>query len=175
MLKVIAATTLAVPVAIAGAAAATGIMVVDVNPADGPHIVVPVPLAMAQMAASFVPEQELGIDDHDLAELREHLPEARELVRAIVDAPDGELVRVEERNGGLVSVSKRGDALEVYVDQDDDHVEVTVPLSLAERALEDLASGRVRPAALISELRRQRWTDLVEVHSGGDHVRIWMF
>jgi hypothetical protein len=175
MLKVIAATALAVPVALAGAAAATGILVVDVNPADGPHIVVPVPLGIAQMALSFVPEQQLEIDDHELDELREHLPAARELIRALVDAPDGELVRVEERDGALVTVAKRGDALEVYVDDHDDHVEVTVPLSLAERALDDVASGRIRPAALISELRSQRWTDLVEVHSGGDHVRIWMF
>jgi len=175
MLKVVAATVLAVPVAVAGAAAATGIMVVDVNPADGPHIVVPVPLGIAQMALSFVPEQELDMDDHELEELRDHLPEARELIRAIVDAPDGEFVRVEQRNGGLVTVAKRGGTLEVYVDDDDDHVEVNVPLSLAERALEDVASGRVRPAALLSELRSQRWTDLVEVHSGGDHVRIWMF
>lgn len=175
MLKIVAATVLAVPVAVAGAAAATGIMVVDVNPADGPHIVVPVPLGLAQMALSFVPEQEFEIDDHDLDELRDHLPEARELIRAIMDAPDGEFVRVEERNGALVTVSKRGDTLEVYVDDDEDHVEVTVPLSLAERALEDVASGRIRPAALLSELRSQRWTDLVEVHSGGDHVRVWMF
>jgi hypothetical protein len=137
--------------------------------------VVPVPLGLAQMALSFVPEQQLLIDDDELDELREHLPEVRELIRAIVDAPDGEFVRVEERNGGLVTVAKRGDALEVFVDDDDDHVEVTLPLSLAERAIEDLASGRIRPAALVRELRSQRWTDLVEVHSGGDHVRIWMF
>jgi hypothetical protein len=175
MLKMVAATVLAVPVAMAGAAAATGIMVVDVNPGDGPRIVVPVPLGLAQMALSFVPEQELDIDDHDLDELREHLPEARELIRAIIEAPDGEFVRVEERNGTLVTVAKRGGALEVYVDDDEDHVEVTVPLGLAERALEDVASGRVRPAALLSELRSYRWTDLVEVHSGEDHVRIWMF
>lgn len=175
MLKVVAATALAIPAALVGLAAGTGVMVVDVKPADGPRIVVPVPLALAQAAAAFVPGHAMQIPAEEVAELRQHLPAIQGILQALAEAPDAELVRVEERNGHVVSVTKRGDLVEVLVDGAREHVEATVPLALVERALEMLADGRMRPAALIGELRRQRWTDLVEVHDGGDHVRVWLF
>jgi hypothetical protein len=58
MLKLILAGAVAVPVAGAGVVAATGVAWVDVREGGGggTRIVLPVPLALAETAAAFVPE-----------------------------------------------------------------------------------------------------------------------
>ena len=55
MLLKIGAALAAVPLAMAGVVAGTGVVVVDVRSSDGPHIVVPVPLILAETAGHLVP------------------------------------------------------------------------------------------------------------------------
>ena len=50
-------------------------------------------------------------------------------------------------------------------------VTVNVPLAMALAALPD-AKGRISTAALASSLWSTRFTDLVEVHDGEEHVKI---
>jgi hypothetical protein len=96
---------------------------------------------------------------------------AREVIEALAEAADGELVRVEERDQTVV-VEKRGDALHVLVDSDGDHVEVNVPLEMALRALPDHA-GRISPSGLLASLSEARFSTLVEVRSrDGEHVKV---
>jgi hypothetical protein len=101
--------------------------------------------------------------------LRRHLSAAREIVVALAEAPDGELVRVQEP-GTTVVVEKRGDSLHVQVHDGDDDVEVNVPLDVVLEAVP--ADGRIDAGALVGALRQARLTKLADVRSGGDHVQI---
>jgi hypothetical protein len=169
MLKLILAGAVAVPVAGAGVVAATGVAWVDVREggSNGTHIVLPVPLALAQTAAAFVPDHKQHIH---VGAAAKYLPIAREALEALADGPDGELVRVEERNEQVV-ITKVGRSLHVQVKDDGEEVEVNVPI---EMALEVLGpDGTISPSRAIGALRHARLTKLVEVHGrDGEQVKI---
>jgi hypothetical protein len=172
MLK--AAAALAIPVAMFGAVASTSFLVVDVRETgpDGVRIVLPVPLILAQAAASFVPESQARVD---VPEIEEYLPAAEKLVAALRDVPDAELVRVEERDE-LVTVSKVGDVLEVRVHgSDGENVSVNVPLSAVEEILASAEGGTIDVRDAIAALRGVSRTNLVEVHDGDEHVKVWIW
>ena len=170
MVKLMA--VLSVPVAFLAAVASLGVVVVDVREGgpDGHHIVVPVPLAVAQTALAFAPEERLRVK---LDRAAPHLPLAREVLQALAAGPDGELVRVEEP-GEQVVVTKVGDTLRVRVHDRNDDVTVNVPLPLAMAALPD-SQGRIPMASLAGALGGVRFTDLVDVRSGDDHVKVYVW
>jgi hypothetical protein len=147
MLKL--AIILGIPVAMLATVASLGVVVVDVREGgpDGHRIMVPFPLVFAQAA--------------------------REVVEALAAAPDGELVRVEERDQQVV-VAKEGGTLKVRVTGRRENLTVNVPLHLALQALPG-ADGRIPTAALAGALSSVRFTDLVEVKDGGDQVRVWVW
>jgi hypothetical protein len=169
------AIILGVPIALLATVASLGVVVVDVREGgpDGHRIVVPVPLVFAQaalaVAPAFAPADEMRIPDEAL----EHMGLAREVLEALAAAPDGELVRVEERDQ-LVVVAKQGRSLRVRVSGERENVNVNVPLHLALQALPD-EHGRIRTAALAGALGGVRFTDLVEVQDGNDHVRVYVW
>ena len=167
MVKLLA--VLSVPAALVAGVASLGIVVVDVREAGpaGTHIVVPVPLVLAQAALTFVPEQKVRMK---LDRAEKYLPLAREALEALAQSADGELVRVEEP-GEEVVITKEGDTLHVRVHDEDDDVTVNVPLRLALAAVPD-ARGRVRMADVAVALGSTRFTDVVDVRSGGDHVKV---
>jgi hypothetical protein len=170
MLK-IAVIAAAVPTALVAGVASLGVMVVDVREGgpNGHHFVIPVPLVVAQAALGFVPPEQTRVP---LGEAARHLPMAREVIEALADGPDGELVRVEE-NDQLVVITKVGKSLHVHVQEqgNDVNVNVNVPLSLALAALPD-EDGRISTGEIAGALWSTRFTDLVEVHEGDDHVKI---
>ena len=167
MVKLLA--ILSVPAALVAGVASLGVVVVDVREGgpDGTHIVVPVPLVLAQAALTFVPEEKVRVK---LDRAEKFLPLAREMVEALAQGPDGELVRVEEP-GEEVVITKEGDNLHVRVQDKDDDVTVNVPLRLAMAAVPD-AHGRIRMADLVVALGSTRFTELADVHSGADHVKV---
>jgi hypothetical protein len=174
MLKL--AVILGIPVAMMATIASLGVVVVDVREGgpDGHRIVVPVPLVFAQAALAFAPavthaDEKLRVP----AEAAEHMGLAREVVEALAAAPDGELVRVEERDQQVV-ITKEGRSLKVRVTGRNENVSVNVPLHLALSALPG-PDGRIRTAALAGALSSVRFTDLVEVQDGKDHVRVWVW
>jgi hypothetical protein len=170
------AVILGIPIAFLATVASLGVMVVDVREGgpDGHRILVPVPLVLAQaalaVAPALAPMDELRIPDR---EALRHMGVAREVLQALADAPDGELVRVEEGDE-LVVVAKEGHSLRVRVRGDRENVSVNIPLHLALQALPD-ADGRIRTAALAGALSSVRFTDLVDVQDGDDHVRVWVW
>jgi hypothetical protein len=170
MLKLVLAGAVAVPMAGAGVVAATGVAWVDVREGgrDGSHIVVPVPLVLAQTALQFVPQAERRMDVG--REARKYLPIAREAIQALADGPDGELVRVEDRDE-LVVIEKVGDTLRVHVKDRGEDVLVNVPF---EAALEVIGEdGTLSPARAVQALRHARFTKLVEVNGrDGERVKI---
>jgi len=170
MVKLMA--VLSVPAALLAAVASLGVVVVDVREGGpgGTRIVVPVPLFVAQTALSLVPADKTRVD---LDRAAEHLPLAREVLEALADGPDGELVRVEEP-GERVVIVKEGAVLRVRVVGRDEDVTVNVPLALALAALPD-ERGQVSPLLLAGALGTARFTDLVDVRSGGDHVKVYVW
>src|SRR5512139_1600418 len=120
------AILLGVPIALLATVASLGVVVVDVREGgpDGSRIVVPVPLVFAQaalaVAPAVAPADKLRIPDN---EALEHIGLAREVLEALAKAPDGELVRVEERNE-LVVITKEGRSLRVRVSGERENVNV---------------------------------------------------
>jgi hypothetical protein len=169
------AVILGVPIALLATVASLGVVVVDVREGgpDGHHIVVPFPLVLAQaavaVAPALAPADKVRVPDEAL----EHMGVAREVLQALAEAPDGELVRVEERDE-LVVITKEGRSLRVRVSGSRENVSVNVPLSLALQALPD-EEGHIRTAALAGALAGVRFTDLVDVQDGKDHVRVWVW
>jgi hypothetical protein len=173
MLKL--AVILGAPLAMLATVASLGVVVVDVREGgpDGNRIVVPVPLVLAQAAVALSP---IAAPDHAMrlpSEAREHMGLAREVLEALAAAPDGEFVRVEERDQQVV-IRKEGRMFKVNVSGERENVSVNVPLHLALAALPG-EDGRIRTGALAGALSGVRFTDLVEVRDGKDHVRIWVW
>jgi hypothetical protein len=170
------AVVLGAPIAALATVASLGVMVVDVREGgpDGHHIVVPVPLVLAQAALAVAPvvapPDKLRVPQ---GEALEHVGLARDLIDALAKAPDGELVRVEEPDEQVV-ITKQGRALHVNVHGRGEDVDVNVPLHLALQALPD-RHGRIHTGALAASLGSLRFTDLVHVKDGRDEVRIWVW
>jgi hypothetical protein len=169
MLKILLAGAVAVPIAGAGVVAGTGVAWVDVKEggANGTRIVLPVPLVLAQTAAAFVPVHKAKVE---MGRAKEYLPLARRVVEALADGPDGELVRVEEKDE-LVVITKVKGMLEIRVSDNGEEVAVNVPLEMALALIQE--DGDISPFAAVGALRHARFTELVNVKShGGDEVKI---
>ena len=172
MLLKIGAVLASIPVALGAVVAGTGVMVVDVRDSDGTHIVVPVPLLLAETAARFAPTQAAEVAVHrQLTRARRYLPVAEEVLAAVAEGPDGELVRVDDGDEH-VRVTKAGDILQVRVESPRERVAVNVPFGLARQALRQARGGRVSAGDLVAALHRARLTRLADVRDGGDHVTI---
>ena len=173
MLKMILIGAVAVPAIAAGSVAATGVVVVDVKePRGGHHIVVPVPLALAQVAAAFVPLDKTRV--HLPREAEQYMPVARQVLEALATAEDGELVRVEEP-GQKVSVRKEGDVLRINVDDGDEHVKVQVPISLALSVLPE-SGGQFSASQAVWALQHARLTEVVNVQGrDGEQVTVTIY
>ena len=172
MLLKIAAVLASIPMALGVVVAGTGVMVVDVKEADGTRIVVPVPLLLAETAARFAPTQQAeAAVQRQLSRARRYLPVAEEVLAAVAESPDFELVRVDDGEEH-VRVRKVGDVLQVRVEGPNENVDVNVPFDLARQVLRQSRSGRVVPADLVAALRQARLTRIADVRDGGDHVTI---
>jgi hypothetical protein len=172
MLLKIGAALAAVPLAMAGVVAGTGVVVVDVRPSDGPHIVVPVPLILAETAGHLAPVDKTERAFRGLDRAQKYLPLAEDMLKAIEDAPDFEMVRVEDDNED-VRISKVGHELQIRVHDDHENVSVNVPLRTAREILAQARNGRhLDPGEIIASLRSARMTNLVEVEGRDEHVKI---
>jgi hypothetical protein len=171
MLLKIGAALAAVPLAMVGVVAGTGVVVVDVRPADGPRIVVPVPLLLAETAARLAPAHATEHAMRGLHRAQRYLPVAEEVMAAIAEAPDAELVSVED-GPEHVRISKVGGVLQIRVDGRRERVAVNVPIDLVQDTLRKAHHGRLYPEDFVALLRQARMTDLVDVVDGDDHVKI---
>ena len=171
--KILLASAIAVPVATTATVAATGVAWIDVKEGgrDGHRIVLPVPLLLAETAAAFIPQKELdmGLPPEAVA----HLSAAREVLQALAASPDGEYVRVEEEDQQVL-IEKAGDTLHIRVHgQDGEDVTVNLPLCAVSEIID--RHGRLAPARVVGLLRHARFSTLVDVRQGDDHVKITVF
>lgn len=168
-LKIAGGLTLAAGVGVAS----MDYVVVDVKPGkDEPRIVVPVPLLVAEAALAFVPDADMDLKMDD--EARRYLPVARELIAELRTIPDAELVRVEDE-GERVTVTKRGQTLEVRVAKGEERVAVNLPLDCVEDLLRSAGTGRIDVRRALRSLHGFGRTDLVEVVDGQEHVRVYVW
>ena len=96
---------------------------------------------------------------------------AEEVLAALAEGPDGELVRVDDGDEH-VRVTKAGDVLQVRVESPRENVAVNVPLDVARQVLRQARDGRIAPGDVVAALRHARLTRLADVRDGGDHVTI---
>jgi len=173
MLKFVLIGAVAVPAIAAGSVAATGVAVVDVKEAgNGHHFVIPVPLALAQAAAAFVPDHKMPV--HMVGEAQRYLPAARQALSALAAVEDAELVRVEEP-GEKVSIRKEGDILHIRVEDKGEKVNVQVPISLALAVLPD-SGERITASGAVWALQHARLTQIVDVQGAdGEHVSVTIY
>lgn len=148
----------------------TDTVVVDVREGgpDGHHIVVPVPLPLAQLALNFAPEEETTITCPELWRYRDAIGRVVEELRK---APDGELVRVEEADT-FVSIRKEGSQLLVYVEEDESTVKVKFPLKAVKRFLARLDGDTFTARDLLASASNTMHGQVVHVRDGDDEVKI---
>jgi hypothetical protein len=169
------AAVLAVPFALLATMASLGVVVVDVQEGgpDGHRIIVPAPLVLAQAALAVAPAiagEEMRLPTEEIP----HVEVARDIIKALAEAPDGILVKVEEPDE-QVEIRKEGDKIVVRVQgKNGEDLSVNAPLSLALSALPD-ADGSISAVKMAGALGTVRFTDLVDVHDGDTHVRVWVW
>lgn len=148
-------------------------VVVDITTADTGHLVVPCPLMVPRVAAAFIPDD--AFEDAVVpAELREHREAVLAAVKALLDAPDATLVRVNDPET-RVEITKRGHLLEIAVDSDDAVVHCTVPIDGVYEALEEWDWEHVDPELVFDILDRAPGGTLVSVKADDADVdiRVW--
>jgi hypothetical protein len=164
------AAVLALPLMFVGVLASSSCLIVDVKEGgpDGLHLVIPVPLVLAQAAVAFVPAAHTRVP---CPEAKEYLPVAESIIDELRTVPDMELVRVEE-DDELVVISKIDDNLEVEVYSDREEVSVSLPLTAVADILASFDGETFDASEVIAALRGISNTELVHVRDGDEEVKI---
>jgi hypothetical protein len=102
------------------------------------------------------------------------MPVAKQVLAALAEAEDGELVRVEEPNE-KVSIRKEGDLLKIQVDDNGEHVKVQVPISLALSVLPE-SGNQFSASQAVWALQHARLTEIVNVQGrDGEQVSVTVY
>lgn len=174
MLVKFAALTL-LPVALVGGVVAnSSVMIVEVD-ADDVHIMVPVPLSLAQVAVAFAPDEVKYIQVEEIGEFLPFLDRFVEELRTIPN--DVMLVEVID-HGDHVRIYKEEDTLRIQVEERrDTTVNVRVPLASLAAMVDayDTDTNTFRTTRLVGALRAAPSGDLVHVIDGDEevHIRMW--
>jgi hypothetical protein len=155
-------------------AGAGGVVVVDVQEGgpDGHHLIVPVPLALAQVALSFAPAEARHVVCPEFAPYQDL---AVRVLEELEKAPDCTLVLVEEGDES-VRIRKKGRSLTVDVVEGDlEEVHVTLPIRSAVRFVESYDGESFNTREALRGLRGLGPGTVVSVKDAEDRVRIHTF
>lgn len=169
MLKTAVLVLASIPVVLAAMLLSSSCVVVDVKQADGPRIIVPVPLFVARAALAFAPPEAKHVSIPELAEYRDV---AEQILSELLDALDGILVEVRD-NGEHMLIEKVGDRLKI--DGDDEEVSVTVPITLVLDILDSYDGEELSSASVLAALSSVSRTELVHVKTKDEEVRVWIW
>ena len=133
------------------------------------HIKVPFPLLLADIATGFIPD-EVFEDARIPPEARVHKELVLETMRALLDSPDAEFVKVRTEDAN-VDIYKEGDTLRIAVDADEAVVRCNVPIDGILEALEKWDWETVDPQMAFDILHAADNGDLVTVATE-DGVRV---
>lgn len=171
-MKVILLTVAAIPLLLLGMIASSSFVIVDVTTEDGPHIVIPVPLALAQTALRFAP---IEVRDIPVAEIQEYAPIIDELVDELSAMPDAVLVEVEDGQDHVL-VEKVGDEIAVSVrERGEDKVDVHIPLAMLRDVVDSFDGESLELHKILRSIGTVSNRDLVHVKDGGDEVKVWIW
>lgn len=154
------------------AALFTSWIVVDVRTTgtDAVNLKLPVPLPLVRAATAFIPKEKLGT-----VKLPPELKENRELIlrslRALLEAPDGALVRVSS-DEAKVLIEKKDRTLHVHVEAEDGRVHCAIPIKGVIKALERWDWEHVDPRLATRILASARRGPLVTVDQPDAHVAV---
>ena len=171
MLKAAAIVVLSIPLLFVGVCLSSSSVVVDVRPADGPRIIVPVPLFVARAALAFAPDEATHIE---IPELDDYADVAEQIVDELLDATDGVLVEVHD-GGEHVLIAKVGDEIEIEVDGDEEQVSVRLPLTVVADILESYDGENLETREVLEALSTLSRTDLIHVRTADEEVKIWIW
>jgi hypothetical protein len=147
------------------------------EPGKNTKVRVNLPLTVVEAALKAAPETiEAGGKIHIGGRHGRHLSiaELRDAWAQLKAAGDSELVTVEEDDGDLVTVARRGDLVQVRVEDrgDGDTVRVDVPSAVVD-ALLSAPGEQFNVRAAMSELRKMKG-EIVSVKDRDSVVRIWI-
>lgn len=103
---------------------------------DGTRIWLPVPALLVEVGMRFVPARQL---QDASAQIRPWLPAIRAASTELERCPDATLVEVESRTEHVL-VSKRGDSLQIDVQDDEDTVHVSVPVEFVSSMADEIGA-----------------------------------
>jgi hypothetical protein len=151
---------------------ATGVVLVDVRETgcDNMHLTIPVPLALAQVALTFAPDEAKYIRCPQFARYQEV---TLKVLHELEKAPDGVLVEVHDGSDDVV-IRKDGRLLRISVKSaDGESVECALPIKGAIQAVRAYdGQGFPTKAALYALRHSPRGRTLVHVKDGSDEVHI---
>ena len=105
--------------------------------ADGINLSIPLPVNLAHIALSLIPDEDLA---DARAELEPWLPLVDAVLSELARCPDGPLVEVEGPDE-TVTIVKQGRKLIVDVETRDESVHVSIPIRGIARLIDRLGSG----------------------------------
>lgn len=149
---------------------------VQVEEAKGSKVHVNVPLSLLEIAMSAAPQR--VFDDKHIRINGRHdlkIADMRRMWAELKAAGETEFVRVQdEDDDGVVTVSRKGDLVQVRVEggRKSEQVMVDVPVSLVD-ALFSGEGEELNIKAAIGELSKRRG-DIVRVQDAKDTVRVWI-
>lgn len=139
---------------------------------EGIKLLIPAPVFLADIALHI---GDVYADEVDLPpEAKEFLPLLLPLVEELVQAPDFELLHVEESDLD-VSIRKTGDLFDISVVDGDQVVRVKVPVSALERAARAVGDGQLQIGELAGMLHGISRTQVVDVSMPDQDVRVWIW
>jgi len=153
---------------------ASGVVVVDIREGgeDGMHLVIPVPLALAQAALTFAPDDAKYIECAEFAPYQEV---AEKILMELGDTPDFVMVEVEEGNERVL-VQKVGGKIQIDVeDGSSEQVHVNLPIESALKIVRSYDGNGFPTKAAIWGLKKAHMGTLVHVTDGDDEVKIRRF
>ena len=118
-----------------------GTLEVEVREQGGTNLSLAVPASLVRAALAFAPAVHSSEMEEAMAEVRPHWPLVREVCNQLDRLPDGVFVEVEGAAGEHVVVAKEGGDLVVRVRDGADRVNVRVPASAVQAAVD--AVGRM--------------------------------
>lgn len=153
---------------------ASGVVVVDVREGgdDGMHLIIPVPLALAQAALTFAPDEARYVECPEFAPYQEM---AEKILIELEDAPDFVMVEVEEGDE-TVLIEKVGRELRIRVEErSSEQVEVNLPIQSALKMVRAYDGHGFPTKSAIWALRKAHMGTLVHVTDGDTEVKIRRF
>lgn len=146
----------------------TGVALIDVQERDGMHLIIPVPMILAQTALAVVPAEKTYVECPEFAE---YVDIAAKVAEELRGAPDFLMVDLTDGNERVLVRKERNDFI-IEANDGQETVFCRIPIKGVQKML-DAYDGRGFPAtAALAAFRSARRGEIVHVQDGEDEVRI---